>query len=82
MYCFHYEAAETSAAPHTPPTELIKQIHALGIKAGVAVKPDTPVDVLYPLLDNPNVADRPDVPSLPRVSPVCLRDADVNRWCW
>jgi ribulose-phosphate 3-epimerase len=61
LYCFHYEAAIASAAPHTPPKELIKQIHALGLKAGVAIKPDTPVDVLYEILDDGDIADRPDV---------------------
>lgn len=29
----------------------IDKIHEYGIKAGVSVKPNTPVDVLYPLLD-------------------------------
>ncbi|KAA8896039.1 hypothetical protein FN846DRAFT_966813 [Sphaerosporella brunnea] len=59
LYCFHYEAAEVSQAPHTPSTELIKQIHAAGMKAGVAIKPDTPVDVLYPILDGEG--EKPDV---------------------
>ena len=61
LYCFHYEAAVASAAPHTPPARLIAQIHAAGMRAGVAIKPGTPVDVLYPLLDGPG--DKPDVPS-------------------
>lgn len=29
----------------------IDKIHSLGIKAGVSVKPNTPVEVVYPLLD-------------------------------
>ena len=66
LYCFHYEAAEESKAPHTPSRELIKQVHALGLKAGLAIKPDTPVDVLYPLLDGEG--EKPDVfpPPTPR----------------
>lgn len=65
LYCFHHEAAAASKDPATPPAELIRQIHALGMKAGVAVKPDTPVDVLYPLLDGEG--EKPDVSS-----PLCL----------
>lgn len=29
----------------------IDKIHSLGVKAGVVVKPNTPIDVVYPLLD-------------------------------
>lgn len=50
-----------SQAPHTPPAELIKQVHAAGMKVGVAVKPGTEVDVLYPLLDGEG--EKPDVRS-------------------
>lgn len=50
----------TSEAPHTPPTELIKQIHALGMKAGVAIKPDTSEEVLFPLMDKED-GEKPDV---------------------
>ncbi|KAI5804380.1 Ribulose-phosphate 3-epimerase-like protein [Geopyxis carbonaria] len=67
LYCFHYEAAVASAAPHTPPTELIKQIHALGLKAGVAIKPDTPVDVLYEILDGEG--EKPDMVLVMTVEP-------------
>ena len=38
---------------------MIKNIHALGLKAGVAIKPGTPVDVLYPLLEGSG--EKPDV---------------------
>jgi ribulose-phosphate 3-epimerase len=31
----------------------------MGMKAGVAIKPDTPVDVLYPILDGEG--EKPDV---------------------
>ena len=70
MYCFHYEAAIDSTAAESPeatsdkktsPKELIKYIHSLGIRAGVAIKPKTPVDVLYDILDNSDKDAVPDV---------------------
>lgn len=73
MYCFHYEAAIDSTAAESPeatsdkktnPKELVKYIHSLGIRAGIAIKPKTPVDVLYDILDNPNKDEVPDVSSL------------------
>jgi len=79
LYCFHYEAAEQSKAPHTPSEELIKQVHALGLKAGVAIKPDTPVDVLYPLLDGEG--EKPDVrPSFPDSSAHMYIHTNDDRW--
>ncbi|CCX11526.1 Ribulose-phosphate 3-epimerase-like protein [Pyronema domesticum] len=67
LYCFHYEAAMASQAPHTPPAELIKQVHAAGMKVGVAVKPGTEVDVLYPLLDGEG--EKPDMVLVMTVEP-------------
>lgn len=70
MYCFHYEAAINSTAADSPeahsdaktnPKELIKYIHSLGMRAGIAIKPKTPVDVLYDILDNSNKDEVPDV---------------------
>ena len=70
MYCFHYEAAidstdadspEATSDKKTSPKELIKYIHSLGIRAGIAIKPKTPVDVLYDILDNPDKDAVPDV---------------------
>jgi len=43
MITFHYEA--TSEV-----TDTINKIHASGAKAGISIKPGTPVDVLYPYL--------------------------------
>ncbi|WP_314208416.1 ribulose-phosphate 3-epimerase [Vagococcus salmoninarum] len=40
----HYEVAENLL-------KLIGEIHSYGIKAGVAISPKTPVEVLYPYLD-------------------------------
>lgn len=33
------------------------------MQAGVAIKPDTPVDVLWDILDSPELDERPDVSS-------------------
>lgn len=44
MITFHLEATENSAA-------LIEQIHGLGCKAGISIKPATPVEKVLPYLD-------------------------------
>lgn len=71
LYCFHYEAAvasvaatdptDTTTTRHTSPKELIRYVHENGMQAGIAIKPDTPVDVLWDILENENEAERPDV---------------------
>ena len=69
LYCFHYEAAFSSAAESpedttdekTNPKALIRYIHDNGLLAGIAIKPDTPVDVLWEILENPDEKERPDV---------------------
>lgn len=45
---FHYEAAENPAA-------LARAIRRDQVRVGVAISPDTPADVLYPLLDKVNM---------------------------
>jgi ribulose-phosphate 3-epimerase len=77
LYCFHYEAAVSSVAATDPtdktttertsPRALIKYIHEQGMQAGIAIKPDTPVDVLWDILESPDQTERPDVsnPSSP-----------------
>lgn len=44
LVTFHYEVSEN-------PEKTLETIRALGKKAGISVKPTTPVDVVYPLLD-------------------------------
>lgn len=69
LYCFHYEAAFSTAAEtpsaeselKTNPKELIRYIHDCGLLAGIAIKPKTGVDVLWDILENPNEKERPDV---------------------
>ncbi|KAH8893739.1 ribulose-phosphate 3-epimerase [Thozetella sp. PMI_491] len=77
LYCFHYEAAFSSAAESpegtselkTSPRELIRYIHDQGLLAGIAIKPATKVDVLWELLDNPNEKERPDMVLVMTVEP-------------
>lgn len=70
LYCFHYEAAVASTAADSPsgtsdkktsPKELIRFIHNEGMQAGIAIKPSTPVDVLWEILANPVKQEVPDV---------------------
>ncbi|KND00848.1 ribulose-phosphate 3-epimerase [Spizellomyces punctatus DAOM BR117] len=44
LYCFHIEATDDASG-------LIDKIHAAGMKAGLAVKPKTKVDVVFPLVE-------------------------------
>ena len=41
---FHYEACEDSA-------KLLDEIHAAGAKAAISIKPKTPAEAIFPLLD-------------------------------
>ncbi|KAJ9646588.1 RIBULOSE-phosphate 3-epimerase [Coniosporium apollinis] len=78
LYCFHYEAALQSTAADSPsgqteektsPAKLIRFIHEQGLRAGIAVKPKTPVDVLYPILDSENKEEVPDMVLVMTVEP-------------
>jgi hypothetical protein len=40
---------------------LIKYIHSLGLLAGIAIKPDTSVDVLWDILESSEKDEVPDV---------------------
>ncbi|KAF4552309.1 Ribulose-phosphate 3-epimerase-like protein [Elsinoe fawcettii] len=78
LYCFHYEAAETSTAA-TEPSEsssqktnsrdMIRYIHEQGLRAGIAIKPKTPVDVLYEILDSGFNEEVPDMVLIMTVEP-------------
>ncbi|KAF2705141.1 Ribulose-phosphate 3-epimerase [Pleomassaria siparia CBS 279.74] len=78
LYCFHYEAAISSTAADSPsgtsdaktsPKELIKYIHSLDMQAGIAIKPSTPVDVLWEILENSVQEERPDMVLIMTVEP-------------
>ena len=51
LYCFHYEAV--SAGDHE---SVISDIRKHGMKVGVAIKPGTDVEVLFPLADKIDMA--------------------------
>ena len=55
------ESPETQSDKKTNPKEMIKYIHGLGMRAGIAIKPKTDVSVLYDILDNSNKDEVPDV---------------------
>ncbi|KAI2470032.1 ribulose-phosphate 3-epimerase [Annulohypoxylon bovei var. microspora] len=77
LYCFHYEAAFSSAAESpeaktdakTSPKELIRYIHDLGLLAGIALKPATGVDVLTEVLESSDPNERPDMVLIMTVEP-------------
>lgn len=51
---------KTTTRP-TSPKELIRYIHELGMQAGIAIKPETSVDVLWDILETEVPEERPDV---------------------
>ncbi|KAI1083324.1 ribulose-phosphate 3-epimerase [Whalleya microplaca] len=77
LYCFHYEAAFSSAAESpeaktdakTSPKELIRYIHDLGLLAGIALKPMTGVEVLTDILESADEKERPDMVLIMTVEP-------------
>lgn len=77
MYCFHYEAAFSSAAESpeettdakTSPRELIRYIHDQGLQAGIAIRPDTSVDVLWDIVEAEDPRDKPDMVLIMTVMP-------------
>lgn len=70
------ESPETKSDKKTSPKELVKYIHGLGMRAGVAIKPGTDVSVLYDLLDNSDKDEVPDVSS----STSATLDRNTDRW--
>lgn len=78
LYCFHYEAAINSTDATSPsatsetktsPSKLIAYIHSQGMLAGIAIKPDTPVDVLWDILASENKDEVPDMVLVMTVHP-------------
>ncbi|KAK3718595.1 RIBULOSE-phosphate 3-epimerase [Vermiconidia calcicola] len=78
LYCFHYEAAVDSTAAESPeantdkktnPKEMIRYIHEQGMRAGIAIKPGTDVDVLYEIFDNSNKEEVPEMALVMTVEP-------------
>ena len=55
------ESPTEHSEARTNPRELIKFIHDKGMLAGIAIKPKTPVDVLWDIIESPLEAERPDV---------------------
>jgi ribulose-phosphate 3-epimerase len=90
LYCFHYEAAISSTAAESPestsklktsPKEMIRYIHDCGMLAGIAIKPDTKVDVLWDILETKEDKERPDV-SYVRTRSCVGRMLMIFRWFW
>ena len=56
MYTFHLEAvvADATNAKHPDPemVKVLKQVKEAGMHAGVALKPKTPVETLYPYIED------------------------------
>jgi len=53
--------ADKETTRKTSPKELIRYIHELGMQAGIAIKPETSVDVLWEILEAEDKVERPDV---------------------
>ena len=66
------ESPEAQSSRKTNPKDMIKYIHDLGMRAGIAIKPKTDVSVLYDILDNSTKAEVPDV---------CHHDLCLNELC-
>ena len=60
---------------------MVRYIHSAGMMAGIAIKPETSVDVLYELLDSPDKAEIPDVAQLTLCSTrVKVKLMQTYRW--
>ncbi|KAL9103524.1 MAG: hypothetical protein Q9163_001442 [Psora crenata] len=78
LYCFHYEAAIISTAAENPtdhseiktsPKDIIRFVHDHNMLAGIAIKPETSVDVLWEILENPIKREVPDMVLVMTVQP-------------
>lgn len=56
MYTFHLEAVVEDAAnakhPDEKMTKVLKQVKDAGMYAGVALKPKTPIETLFPYIED------------------------------
>lgn len=52
------------------------------MKAGIAIKPDTKVDVLWDILENETEIERPDVRPSPFPIKIPANGCVVGRWYW
>ena len=93
LYCFHYEAAVTSVASKDPansqnvtrktnPKEMVRYIHELGMQAGIAIKPETSVNVLWDILESDMKEEIPEVSSLITFSTSQSPEPYPHRWFW
>ena len=66
----------------TNPKELIRWVHDHGMQAGIAIKPETPVDVLWEIVEASDPAEVPDVrrpnavPPFPQNPPLHVDETD------
>lgn len=73
------EPADRETTRLTSPKELIRYIHEEGMKAGIAIKPSTSVDVLWDILESKEEIERPDVSSPKPDSPNFTREKKKNK---
>lgn len=66
------ESPEEHSDQKTSPKELIRYIHAQGMRAGIAIKPKTPVDVLYEIFDSDVKEEVPEVSEGLDSLPTCI----------
>lgn len=55
------DPADYSTTRKTSPKEMVRYIHECGLQAGIAIKPATPVDVLWEILEGEDGMERPEV---------------------
>merc|ERR1712025_619206 len=63
------ESPEEQTEEKTNPKALLRYIHDQGLLAGIAIKPDTPVDVLWDILESSDEKERPDMVLVMTVHP-------------
>ena len=74
------EPADKTTTKQTSPKDLIRYVHEEGMQAGIAIKPDTPVDVLWDILANKEEIEKPDVSTRSKDFSVDLSLTNLYRW--